>query len=198
LSDDDDIVLIQTPEGRNSNECEIYVANPKQRPAVEKWINTYAEGQFGFDSNGFLRRVAPNPKTNNPQTSEYYSAKLDEAIRSPKRVTVEVDPNWVAKDNNGNVILAKDGKPKTISHPETGEGVTFNDPLGQRVVLSGNPNTANQVPMSPAEVLLHELLGHAIPGITRRITGDAVKNMNRAIRQIRGLSPWNPLPFDPE
>ena len=59
------------------------------------------------------------------------------------------------------------------------------------VFISGNENTrikdtkGGRLDDSPAFILLHELLGHAIPFITESDTGNAVDNENKARKEIR-------------
>ncbi len=58
------------------------------------------------------------------------------------------------------------------------------------VIISGNPleglkdTNGNPLKYDSMDILLHELLGHAIPYIVKSDTGDAIDNENKARDQI--------------
>ncbi|WP_462267860.1 hypothetical protein [Mucilaginibacter sp.] len=58
------------------------------------------------------------------------------------------------------------------------------------MIISGNPNTniqdSNGKPLndSPADILAHELVGHAIPRTGKSDTGNAVDNENKVRTEL--------------
>ncbi|WP_268848913.1 hypothetical protein [Flavobacterium aestivum] len=85
----------------------------------------------------------------------------------------------VDNDAGGGVTLKKT---LTSTDSKTGETKVTKE---ADVIISGNPNpnlqdkNGNPLADNPADILVHELVGHAIPHITKTDTGNAVDNENK-------------------
>ena len=153
--------------------------------ASVKLINQRAQGTFGMDKKGHLQLLK---KDGAKGFSTYYRDKLVAAINSNRKIDVKIE------QNTKGATLGADGK--SISENKVGEtenidkkdggGVTYGAKgTDQMVRISGNElkglKDTNGQPLSdkPADILAHELVGHAIPAIVGSDTGNAVSNENK-------------------
>jgi RHS repeat-associated protein len=183
----------------------IVVADPAQRSYFQKLINSRASGDFKFDANNrlvktsekgvgrFLYRMLANAVNFilGRKYSSYYSDKLEAAINSPKTITLSQTLNYTVV-NNGAVVNVD-----TFA----GGGLTERLANGnQNVAISGNPLTVlkdtagRPLRDDPADIVQHELVGHAIPHIIGPDTGNAVANENKARAQEHGAGQRAPDP----
>lgn len=165
------------PDGR-----EVIVANAKQRAAILKMINSKALGIFTFDKGGklYLARASGDAK----KYSTYYRDKLVAAIADKEKISISIGQKYTAggvtkdvdKDAGGGVTiqktkgLKKDADVTISGHPYMGLKDTSGKPLND----------------APADILAHELVGHAIPHITSSDTGNAVSNENKVRKETGG------------
>jgi hypothetical protein len=154
-------------------------------------INSRASGTYKFDSKGHLQRVGTKDKS---QRSTYYSKKLDAAIAAKDNISIDIASKFV--DPQSGTIESVD--------KDAGGGVTIGASNGgnQAVTISGRPlvglkDTADS-PLrdNPGDILVHELVGHAIPHIVGPDTGNAVQDENKVRSQIpggdqRAAEPWH-------
>jgi len=170
------------------------VYSKKDQQAVLKMINSKALGTFAFDRNGEL--YLKSPKGDASKYSKYYQDRLVEAINQKE--------NTIVIDIESHYLDPEDNKTKNLDDPLTGGGggVTLSEiqPASSNspetkvatVYISGNSNTEdirdtkNQPLVYEADdILMHELLGHAIPFIAKPDTGNAIKNENKAQEQTK-------------
>lgn len=161
------------PDGR-----EIRIANPADRARVERMVNSLAVGVYRVDSQGALQQVQASGDTS--RFSSYYSGRLNQAIASENTINVSIG--------------------STYTHPQTGEAIQVNGGLtqalgsglsDQNVMVSGQSytgdiktSTGSPLTESPSMTLMHELVGHAIPGAVGSDTGNAVSNENKVRIEI--------------
>lgn len=170
----------------------IFIPNEADRAKILEFINTTARGVFNIDDKGFLYNSTPK---GNEVYSEYYKDKLIDGIKSDKTITIiiaESDPENTSKfkrkiDNmyGGGMTRATDIKDKVAKNTDL------------TVIISGNVNDGkygngaldakgNVVETGPDMILAHELVGHAIPRITKSDTGNAIANTNKVRSQLTG------------
>ncbi|WP_161630566.1 RHS repeat-associated core domain-containing protein, partial [Pseudoduganella violaceinigra] len=157
------------PDGR-----EIVAAVPSERTKLAGYLNSKASGSFKFDKNGQLMQTSGSGKGK----SSYFSEQLAKGIASPERITLEISSYVTANGLKG-------------VDWDFGGGVTMKNAGSNevRVVISGNPNNnltdTNGKPLTdnPADILVHEIVGHALPLIGISDTGNAVDNENKVRAQ---------------
>ena len=150
----------------------VVAADIGQRKKIEAMINSRAKGTYRFDKNGKLAKTSSKGKL-----SSYYSRKLDQAIKSKSTISIEIGETYVDP---------QDQKTKDIQE-SAGGGVTIGNPGGgdQQVIVSSSPFTGlsdqngNTLQDEPADILTHELVGHAIPRIVGTDTGNGIMNENK-------------------
>jgi RHS repeat-associated protein len=155
------------PDGR-----EVVSIDPKGNARLAALVNELAKGKFGFDANNKLRM-----ESSEGSGSSYYQSKLIEAINAPERIALLIAPSYsgidVDRDTGGGMTA----------------GIKGGNPI---VVISGNSNPnatdtkGRSFTESPADILAHELVGHAIPRAIKADTGNAVENANKVHSQIPG------------
>jgi RHS repeat-associated protein len=167
----DSPILHLDPDGK-----EIIVANKKDQGAVLKMINSKALGTFAFNKSGKL--YLANAGGDSTKFSKYYQTQLVAAINAKEKINISIGQTYHDK-----------GVTKDVDK-DAGGGVTLKNTYasGKKdadVVISGNANTnlqdvnGNALTDNPADILAHELVGHAIPHITKPDTGNAVDNENK-------------------
>lgn len=178
------------PDGMQADD--IIVKDKKQQPTILSHINTVSKTQYKFDASGKL--VADNNAKSNDKGSSTYSKALDKAIGNHKKtITVQIGQTFSANGKTESVdTKAGGGVTSTPASAAPGPAVdqrmrVAGDPT---VTISNNPNNSilgqkdpfTKVPDGPALILMHELVGHAIPIISGSTSGNAVTNENK----IRG------------
>ena len=157
---------------------EIVVPNVADRAPILKMINAKAVGTFAFDKTGKLYQVSA--KGDATKFSQYYSDKLVEGINSDKIITVKI----AAKFTYGGKEYDTD---KDWGGAATAGGVGTD----QSTWISGNENKnlkdTDGKPLvdKPADILAHELVGHAIPKAVKTDTGNAVENENKVRKEVK-------------
>ena len=159
---------------------------------IAKSISELTKNTYKFNSKGVLEKVPGSTKGIRTPTSSYYSTKVDQAIASDDTISIEIAGE-----------TTENGKPDGIKVKVEG-GATFGswstvlrrpDPV--RVVITGLPMLGKKgsdghglngdpLYMTPAQILMHELVGHAIPQIGIGDTGNAIDNENK-VRLELGL-----------
>lgn len=142
-----------------------------QRKAIVGYINQYTSKKFTVSPDGFL---SLNKKSGpNKGKSQTYTTRLIDAINADNTINIYISDTYETEN----------GK-KQIS--DKGEGTTSRkDRHNIDVRISGKEhNVINEkgkiMKQSAADILMHELVGHAIPRIapSRIDTGNAIKNEN--------------------
>ena len=177
-------ILYSDPEGDT-----IRIPNVAARVAVLKMINSKALGTFAINATTgelYLEKATGNPA----KFSKYYQDKLVEAINDGDVININIGStyviNGVTKDvdidaGGGATIYTKYVSTNALKGPVE-VTISGNDYLGLTDV-SGAALTDK-----PADILAHELVGHAIPATVGTDTGNAVENENK----IRAENPITP------
>jgi RHS repeat-associated protein len=177
------------PDGR-----EIVVPNVADRAPILKMINARAVGTFAFDKNGVLYQASA--KGDATKFSQYYSDKLVAAINDKSHkieVLIGNDIKGATLNSDGKTMTKDAGSAQNVDK-ESGGGVTFCGPAegtDQVVYISGNENKTlkdtdgKALRDKPADILAHELVGHAIPWTVGSDTGNAVENENKVRKEFK-------------
>lgn len=157
------------PDGR-----EIRTANPADRVRIERMMNSTAVGVYRFSNQGVLRQVRSSGDSS--RFSQHYSNRLNQAIASDKTINVDIG-NTYTNAFTGEVHNVRGGLTQALGPGladqnvmVTGEGFSSPDML---------TSTGDPLVQSPAMILMHEMVGHAIPGAVGSDTGNAVGNENK-------------------
>jgi len=158
----------------------IAIADPKQEKQIEAYINSRSAGTFKFNDKGELKEVS---KKSSNGKSKYYEGKLLKAIGNKATISVTIGQHYMDPS------IGQSGAIQSVDR-DAGGGVT--QPKGgyerfgvnQSVIISGHSHPlldARGHPMrdDAADILVHELVGHAIPWIVGSDTGDAVSDENK-------------------
>jgi RHS repeat-associated protein len=167
---------------------------------LQEYINKYAHGykfnekkelvrsRKGYDGGYRGGKIGMNTIGGG---RSYYEARLDAAIASDDTITLSV---------SSTATIEVMGKPLELDVDGNGHGaLTTKTADGYATTLSGSDYTGvrdgngefyykdpsgNPIQYGPAEILMHELLGHSIPGVAGGDTGNAVANENKARAQL--------------
>ena len=178
----------------------IIVANLAQQATILRMINSKALGLFDFNAAGELYQVRATGDAT--RYSTYYRDKLVEAINNPLTIEIEIKNNIIEPlENSVTGELVKDASGVALDvDVDRGGGVTFGSgsvadgstPSDQLIYISGNENrtgtdiSGNPMISSAADILAHELVGHAIPHIVGTDTGNAITNENKVKTETNG------------
>jgi len=168
------------PDGRI-----VKIGDVNDRKEVLSMINSRAAGTFGINKQGDLYVIQ---KEGSAGFSTEYRDKLITAIDSKNTVNIDINQTVtiggktkdVDKDSGGGTTL-------TGTHKDATTGVVVDK--WATVTISGKENntekdTNGKTLVSEAkDILMHELVGHAIPAIVGTDTGNAVDNENKVRAQ---------------
>jgi len=172
-------LLFIDPDGKK-----IKIPKTANRKAILKMINSKALGLYAINEEGYL--FIKRKSGDEEKYSKYYQGQLVKAMTSEKTITIHIAQEYTLSFEEGNASEIFD------VDKSNGGGVTIPDEPGEdnTVVISGNPNlTINDqeekdLDYQAADILQHELLGHAIPIlIEEEDTGNAVDNENKARKE---------------
>ena len=170
------------------NGKEVIVPIKGDRKKVEKMINDLALGSYKIDANGKLTIINEKGK----KGSKYYQDKLIGAINRIDKIEISIKSlAWDPNEQNYIDVLNQCGGGVAFSEGKLDQNQNITNKTSY-INLSGTRSLAiemkdgSSVFFSPAEILLHEILGHSIPFICGPDTGNAVDNENKA-RQENGL-----------
>ncbi len=163
----------------------IHVNDEELRRKILTQINSLTRSRYTFDRNGNLRRES---RTGGTGRSTHYDRRLMQAIQA--RQTISITQAQTARTESG---ISRD------VDRQCGGGCSFHSPVtgNTRTVVSGNATVImtrdGLFRMTPAAILMHELVGHGIPRSVGSDTGNAIANENK-VRAENGM----PLrPSDP-
>ena len=172
------------PDGR-------IVKIPKNQNQIIGYINQKAQGVFAVNKKNELYFKIPKDTKG---YSKYYTEKLIALINGPNStVTVRIDQK-VKEEENGKSIIKDVDK-------DHGGGVTTakafrNNKTGKasydvNVIISGNANDKLKdqedkvLEDEAADILYHEIVGHAAPKVLGTDTGNAINNENKIRKKIK-------------
>lgn len=159
----------------------------EQRRQLLTYINARAAGggyryEFRGRDHELVRTREPGSRgvtSGNPVPSTYYTRRLNEAIRSENRIDIKIQQTF---DRGGGDVVDIDAT--------YGGGVTVPNGRNATVYITGNGirgvsrESEEAVNRGPEDILVHELVGHAIPHTVGTDTGNAVENENRVRREL--------------
>lgn len=156
------------PDGR-----EIRVANPADRARVQRMINSMAVGDYRFNRNGSLQQAQSSGDTS--RFSSYYSGRLNQAIASGNTINVSIGSTYTDA-HTGESVQVNGGLTQALGNGLSDQNVMI---TGQS--YTGDIKTSTGAPLTEtaSSTLMHELVGHAIPGAVGSDTGNAVSNENK-------------------
>ncbi len=164
---------------------------PHNQNQILGYINSSAQGVFAINKDGYLymKKV-----TNKQGLSKYYAEKLNGLIKDPKSTVTILVSDKVKVPNS------KTGKMETKATQDYGEGVTVSMMKIYKntkekshditTTISGKSRqglkdqSGNALEDGPAEILSHEIVGHAAPKVLGSDTGNAVENENKVRLQL--------------
>ncbi len=158
----------------------IIIPNKADRSRILDYINKYSYYKYTCNERGEIKRDG-NKKNGffGFGKSKSYSAVLDLAINTPDRIFINIDYTIVEYHNGKKYEYKVDS--------DAGGGVTnFSlSPPDIYITITGEESyydilleNMQLVRYSPEEILLHELVGHAIPAKLKKTKGSAIKNEN--------------------
>ena len=163
---------------------EIVSQNPKNNAKLLLYINSLTSATFVFDKENKLQLS----KTDSAKGgSRFYANRLIQAINSKETITIAVT-NELGSVKKTDPKTGKVMVERVTIDGVGGGGVTLSskfDVHGPQVVgISGHTSkpvsdvSGKPMKLSPSEVLMHELVGHAIPHVVGGGTGNAIQNEN--------------------
>ncbi|MDJ1467161.1 DUF6443 domain-containing protein [Xanthocytophaga flava] len=177
---------------------DIVVPNAKDRVAVLKMINSKALGTFDFDKSGKLYQVKATG--DNKKYSKYYADKLVAAINDNQTIEIRIgskitEPSKESNGKGGSRLKAGGGAAKDDLDATSGGGITYmlRGGKGDNVLVYISSNeykgikdtNGKQLEDKPADILAHELVGHAIPYTVGTDTGNAIDNENKVRKEVK-------------
>lgn len=166
-----------------------------EQKTILKFINSRAAGVFTVDKHGNLQ--ATRSKGDTTKYSSNYGDKLLKAISSKDIISVSIGATY--KDPASGAI-------KSVDSAKAGGGVTIGPRKGgpQSIIISGNSynllkdSSGAALKDSPADILAHEFVGHAVPRMIGGGTGNAVMDENEVRSEIPGSGLRAPEPSHKE
>ncbi len=172
------------PDGK-----QVVAANEKDRLLIAYFINKISKTQYEFNKKG---QLVPIIGRTNEKGSETYSKGIDEAIINKKSVTLQIGQTYTDGKGNTKFVDADAGGGVTSTPAKSVKGSPYVDQrnrvAGDPVItISGNPNFTLQggVPDAPEHILMHEIVGHALPIIRGKMNGNAVENENKVRAELK-------------
>lgn len=161
------------PDGR-----QILAANAADRARIEKMVNSLAVGVYKFNSGGQLQQVQSAGDTT--RFSEYYSSRLNQAIASDNKINVSIGDTY-SNAATGENVEVRGGLTQALGEGRSDQNVVV---TGKSYTGDMQTSTGQPLTQTPATALMHELVGHAIPGAVGSDTGNAVSNENKVRVEI--------------
>lgn len=156
------------PDGR-----EIYISVVDE--AIVDYINKYSFYQYKLNEDGYLERDFSKP--NNENNSRDYSYKIDQAIKSDWKIIINISNFHIRSDGlvvYSNVDLQAGGGATSTVYGSDIINITIAPTIQNTTIMLRDTcgNTFFETP-NPEDILMHELVGHAVPMILHQ-QGDAV------------------------
>ncbi|MCJ8291346.1 MAG: RHS repeat-associated core domain-containing protein [Flavobacteriales bacterium] len=205
----DNPIAFIDPDGKK-----FVIPNEEQREQVLGMLNTYSQHTYTTNDKG---EIYVSEWNTNENGSEYFSDRFQQAMNSSNTTEIiiheqdELPLPWTRNGWLTRGILPKVEKPYGsnetgyISLKSQGEGLTV---IGRKnggaknnlVYISGESyytfyqdedgNISGGGLASAAEILLHELIGHAIPAMIGSDTGNAIENENKVWKEVHTTIRW--------
>lgn len=165
----------------------VHLVNDQDK--IVSLINARAAGTFGVSKDGNL--MALNPKGDTSKLSSTYSADLKAAISAKETISISIRSTYQDPKTGERMSVDRKGGGITIGSSNGGD---------QKVVISGSSYThlrdaaGGKLRDEPADILAHELGGHAIPHILGSQSGNAVTDENKIRSEVPGSGQRAPEP----
>jgi len=173
------------PDGKD-----VHIAKA-DRAEILGYINSLSAGTFGINKNGNL--YLKSSESSNGK-SDYYRDRLVAAILDKDVINISKGQNYTDSKTQATLDVDKDAYGGvTQKHTPTktdATGKIIEETKVADVIISGNKTESNldtngnTLRDGPAEILMHELVGHAIPWTVGSDTGNAIKNENKVREQL--------------
>ena len=187
-------IMFVDPDGKR-----IVAADADERERILKLINSRTSRKFAFNDKGELYKVKHTLKSAlksifKPEGSREYTKQLNRGIKDDQPVTIDIRQTLkpMRYENDGTLKEIPGRKEDNLDAKDIGGGITYGlQGKNQFVAITGHPQSgsrdADGAPLlqTAGDVLMHELVGHGIPGITKPNTGNAVDNENKVRRQLK-------------
>ena len=169
-------IKYEDPDGKD-----IFVTGTlREKQNILNYINQHSKYKYNLDENGYL--IRDGNKTNGFlgfKKSATYTALLDKGINSEKRIGISIGNKTMARLTNGKLGFDYDVE-------KAGGGATAKIHTDLILVTLTNKNSTYPIKMdngesvfyTPDEILIHELVGHAIPQTLGKTQGSAIANEN--------------------
>jgi len=184
-------IMFIDPDGQK-----IVIPNKDDREAVLKMINSKAAGTFGInDKTGELFVIK---KAGTAGYSEYYRDKLIAGINKKDRtidiiMKTEMEKTPMLSTDEKTMVENREERVKPYNvDDDGGGGATFGyKGTNQIVYISGNEykdakdTEGNTLDDKAADILAHEIVGHAVPKMLGDTKGNAVVEENKVRAQYK-------------
>ena len=161
---------------KDGNKVRIPIEN--QRSELLSYTGAYFQQGLNVDKDGFI--FVSDKNIVNEKGSKIYTDNLIEAIDN-KELTINLRIAEKVKSLGKTISVSQKGDGATyyINEKEIGSAIT-----GEKHVVYDKNN--QPLEQSPADILMHEIFGHAIPKIINAdySTGNAIKNENIIRREL--------------
>ncbi|KLD77066.1 hypothetical protein Y886_17790 [Xanthomonas hyacinthi DSM 19077] len=141
-------------------------------------VNSVVVGVYKFDKSGSLQQVQSTGDTS--RFSQHYSDRLNQAISSDKTINVQIADTY-KNAVTGENIQVQGGLTQALGNGLSDQNVVV---TGQSYTGDMQTSTGAPLTQTPSTILMHEMVGHAIPGAVGSETGNAVSNENNVRIQL--------------
>jgi hypothetical protein len=176
-------IKFRDPDGKR-----VKPVNDKEGQMLVFYINSVSKTQYEFKK-GEL--VVLKDKINE-KGSDTYSKAINEAIASKKTLTLSISSTFKDRSGKDQSVDANAGGGVTITPAKDMTGSPFKDQRPRAdgdpmVIISGNPNfnLPGKVVDGPELILMHEIVGHAVPIMRGKMNGNAVENENKVRAELK-------------
>lgn len=178
----DNPVIFVDPDGKR-----IVVPNEEDRKAILSLINLISYDQYKFDKNGVLQ--IDESKSKFEAGSKIYSEQINSVLTTPEDLAIFISDVYIGKNGTKFSVDDEAGGGVTITPTKLPSIMENNGKVKADgtpwIIISGNENFGLGVYDGPEMILMHELVGHAIPIITKDTGGNAVENENEVRKELQ-------------
>jgi len=178
---------------------EITASNGNER-AIVRHINQLTNGRYAFRE-GKLRQTSSGQPGSGSRIAQpnSYDKGIRDAIASNRTVNISIAERvtWEHDGVKSTYSIYDDGGGSTLSDPATGNQDVI---IGRRGFSGVRDIQGRPLRQTPGDILMHELLVHAIPGVTGVNVGNGLENENQLRRERnmreRGPDAQHPAPHE--
>jgi hypothetical protein len=168
----------------------IKIPNPEDRKVILAMINLVSADKFTINDDGILMRDGNKKNDSNIQSggSQAFSKALQSGMEKGFTITLQLGEDYLTQGVKKDVYNDANGGVTSVQYTDstkttpTGNSTVTLSPKGGSIQLENGTSRAERLD----EVMIHEIVGHAIPAATKT-KGNAVANEN----QIRAEMRWD-------